>query len=178
MSSAPILERLPSTWRMAILQATLVIGSISLCILLAEWALHRDLGRIARTVVLDDLGEFAVLYDRNGLAGLAEVFAAGTHEADQAVRITGHAGNVLFEQIPAAVSGFAWPRAQDSPALRTLNHPSDQRHLLVASRSLADGNILWFGRTDDEDRAYQEHIRDSLWLAGLGTALLSLLPLW
>jgi hypothetical protein len=42
---------------------------------------------------------------------------------------------------------------------------------------LDDGNTLWFGRTDAEDRAYVEHIRNHLWLAGLVSAVFMLLPL-
>ena len=106
-------ERLPSSWRLGLLLAVLMAGSTALCITVAGWAMKSNLSSIARTVVLDDLGEYAVLYNRNGLREIREVFDAGGHENDQAVRITQPGGDVLFEQIPSAVSGFQWP---ESPA--------------------------------------------------------------
>jgi hypothetical protein len=62
--------------------------STALCITVAGWAMKRNLSSIARAVVLDDLGEYAVLYNRNGSRRSSDVFAAGGHENDQAVRIT------------------------------------------------------------------------------------------
>jgi hypothetical protein len=51
--------------------------------------------------------------------------------------------------------------------LITVEHDRREQQLLAGCQVLNDGNILWFGRTDAEDRAYVEHIRDDLWLAGL-----------
>lgn len=181
MSIDRVLERIPSTWRLAVLQGVLVLGSIALCVAMTGWALQKDLQRIASAVVLDDLGEYAVLYARGGWGGIAEMFAAGAHDEKQAVRITGRDGRVLFEQIPATAGGFAWPTAGSvasghSP-LQVLHHPERDQCLLVGTRELADGNVLWFGRLDEEDRAYLSHVRATLFLAGSGAALLSLLPL-
>jgi signal transduction histidine kinase len=176
-------DRLPSTWRLGIMLAILVTGSTALCITVAGWAMKRDLSSIARAVVLDDLGEYAVLYNRSGLKEIKDVFAAGGHENDQAVRITQPDGIVLFEMIPPAVAGYEWPKLapeglQTSAAmLATLSHPTKPQELLAGCQRLKDGNMLWFGRTDAEDRAYVEHIRGDLWLAGLVSALFMLLPL-
>lgn len=177
-------ERLPSSWRLGLLLAVLMAGSTALCITVAGWAMKSNLSSIARTVVLDDLGEYAVLYNRNGLREIREVFDAGGHENDQAVRITQPGGDVLFEQIPSAVSGFQWP---ESPALQlkpgetllmTVPHTRGEQQLLAGCQVLEDGNLLWFGRTDAEDRTYVDHIRGDLWLAGLVSTLFMLLPVW
>ena len=176
-------DRVPSTWRLGIMLGVLVTGSTALCITVAGWAMKRDLGSIARAVVLDDLGEYAVLYNRNGLKEIKDVFAAGGHENDQAVRITQPDGIVLFEMIPAAVDGYDWPeQAPDglnpsAAMLTTLLHPTKSQELLAGCQVLRDGNVLWFGRTDAEDRAYVERIRGDLWLAGLVSSVLMLLPL-
>jgi len=176
-------DRMPSTWRLGLMLAVLMVGSTALCITVAGWAMKRDLSSIARAVVLDDLGEYAVLYNRNGLKEIKDVFAAGGHENDQAVRITGMDGSILFEMIPPAVSGYVWPKqvpqglkASES-MLTTLVHPAKLQELLAGCQVLNDGNVLWFGRTDAEDRAYVEHIRGDLWLAGLVSSVLMLLPL-
>jgi len=179
-----VLERISSTWRLAILQGVLLAGSMALCVTMASWALRGDLDTIARAVVLDDLGEYSVLYNRAGLPGLSEVFTAGKHEDDQGVRITTPDGNVLLESIPAAAADFAWP-AQAPASLQsggiflvTLKHVASPHQLLAGCQLLNDGNALWFGRTNAEDKAYEEHIRRNLWLAGLGALGLALLPLW
>lgn len=177
-------ERLSSTWRLGLLLTVLIAGSTALCITVASWTMKRNLSSIARAVVLDDLGEYAVLYNRNGLKEIKDVFAAGGHENDQAVRITGSDGRVLFEQIPVAVAGYRWPdnaaaNLQPSQTLLvTVEHEKREQQLLAGCQVLKDGNILWFGRTDAEDRAYVEHIRDDLWLAGLVSTVFMLLPLW
>ncbi|OYW31540.1 MAG: hypothetical protein B7Z47_00795 [Chthoniobacter sp. 12-60-6] len=177
-------ERMPSTWRLGLMLTLLMACSMTLCMTVAGWAMKQNLSSIARAVVLDDLGEYAVLYNRNGLKEIKDVFAAGGHENDQAVRITSSDGRVLFEQIPVAVAGYRWPdnagaNLQASQTLLiTVEHDRREQQLLAGCQVLKDGNILWFGRTDAEDRAYVEHIRDDLWLAGLVSTLFMLLPLW
>ncbi|MBL9129851.1 MAG: HAMP domain-containing protein, partial [Verrucomicrobiaceae bacterium] len=174
---------MPSTWRLGLLLAVLMACSTALCITVAGWAVRRNLSSIAKAVVLDDLGEYAVFYNRNGLKELRDVFAAGGHDLDQAVRITAADGSTLFEQIPPAVSGYAWPSQPPGklrPAealLMQIPHQSKAHEILAGCQLLDDGNTLWFGRTDAEDRAYEEHIRNQLWLAGLVSAVFMLLPL-
>jgi len=177
-------EQLSSTWRLGLLLTVLMACSMALCITVAGWAMQQNLSSIARAVVLDDLGEYAVLYNRNGLKEITEVFAAGGHEESQAVRITTPQGEVIFAQIPPAVAGYHWPDrvpAELKPSetlLVTVPHTDREQQLLAGCQVLNDGNILWFGRTDAEDRAYVEHIRGHLWLAGLASTVLMLLPLW
>ena len=182
MCSVPFLERLPSTWRLAILQGGLVLGNVILCVLLAGWALRSDLDRIAAAVVLDDLGEYAVIYDRGGVKAVEDVFVAGKHEESQALRILAPDGRLLFERIPKAVETYTWPSAhpsQESASILVVPpHPHDKHRLLAGFHVLGDGNILWFGRTNAEDHAYEEHIRSSLWIAGWGAFLFGLVPLW
>ncbi len=177
-------ERMPSTWRLGIMLTVLMACSMALSMTVAGWAMKQNLSSIARAVVLDDLGEYAVLYNRNGLREIEDVFAAGGHEHDQAVRITSPDGRVLFEQIPSAVAGYQWPDASSASLkpnetlLLSVDHREREQQLLAGCQKLDDGNVLWFGRTDAEDRAYVEHIRDDLWLAGLLSTLFMLLPLW
>lgn len=177
-------ERLPSTWRLGLLLTMFLVCSSALCITVAGWAMKQNLSSIARAVVLDDLGEYSVLYNRSGLKEIKDVFAAGGHENDQAVRITQPDGTVLFEQIPSAVEGYQWPARvpkklkSSETLLMTIQHAGKEQELLAGCQVLADGNFLWFGRTDAEDRAYVEHIRGHLWLAGLASTVFMLLPLW
>ncbi|OYW78272.1 MAG: hypothetical protein B7Z37_00250 [Verrucomicrobia bacterium 12-59-8] len=177
-------ERMPSTWRLGLLLAVLMAISTALCITVAGWAMRQNLSSIARAVVLDDLGEYAVLYNRNGLKELKEVFAAGKHEESQAVRITNPEGETIFEQTPDAVTGYNWPKRPPKklkPAetwLMTIPHTKREQQLLVGCQILDDKNALWFGRTDAEDLAYVEYIRRHLWFAGLASTALMLLPLW
>ena len=177
-------KRLPSTWRLGVLLTVLMTCSTALCITVAGWAMRQNLSSIARAVVLDDLGEYAVLYNRNGLREITEVFAAGGHEESQAVRITSAEGKAIFEQIPEAVRGYNWPDhapAKMKPSetmLVTIQHAAHEQHLLAGCQVLDDGNVLWFGRTDAEDIAYVDHIRIQLWLAGLASTAFMLLPLW
>ncbi|WP_395739964.1 sensor histidine kinase [Prosthecobacter sp.] len=174
---------MPSTWRLGLLLAVLMACSTALCITVAGWAMRQNLSSIARAVVLDDLGEYAVLYNRNGLKELREVFEAGKHEESQAVRITNPQGDTIFEQTPDAVAGYNWPRRPPKKMkpsetwLMTIAHTERQQQLLVGCQVLDDGNALWFGRTDAEDLAYVEHIRRHLWFAGLASTVLMLLPL-
>lgn len=175
---------MPSTWRLGLLLTVLMVCSSALCITAAGWAMRQNLSSIARAVVLDDLGEYAVLYNRNGLKELREVFEAGKHEESQAVRITNPQGNTIFEQTPDAVSGYNWPKRPPKKMkpsetwLMTIEHTQRQQQLLVGCQVLDDGNALWFGRTDAEDLAYVDHIRRHLWLAGLASTVFMLLPLW
>ncbi|MDZ4402285.1 HAMP domain-containing sensor histidine kinase [Prosthecobacter sp.] len=177
-------EHLPSTWRLGLLLTVLMACSTALCITVAGWAMKQNLSSIARAVVLDDLGEYAVLYNRSGLKEITDVFAAGGHEESQAVRITSPQGLAIFEQIPTAVAGYQWPdhapaRMKPSETLLvTIQHPARDQQLLAGCQVLNDGNILWFGRTDAEDLAYVEHIRGHLWLAGLASTAFMLVPLW
>ena len=184
MFSRLLPERMPSTWRLGLMLAVLMACSTALCITVAGWSMEQNLGSIARAVVLDDLGEYAVLYNRSGLKELTEVFAAGTHEESQAVRITNPQGGTIFEQVPEAVHGYVWPglppkRLKPGEThLMTIDHAKPDHRLLVGCQILADGNILWFGRTNAEDLVYLQYISGCLWLAGLASTVFMLLPLW
>lgn len=184
MFSTVFPERLPSTWRLGILLTGLMAASTAFCILVTSWAVREDLSRIARVVVLDDLGEYAVLYQRHGLPDLDAAFAGGEHGGNQAVRVTGPDGRVLLERIPPEMSGYPWPppprngEGAAASGLLTIRKPGKSPQLLAGYQRLDDGNVLWFGRTDTEDQAYVRHIRGRLWLAGLASMVFLLLPLW
>jgi signal transduction histidine kinase len=176
-------EKLPSLWRLGLLQLLLIVSTVALCISQASWVMRRNLNSVARAVVLDDLGEYAVFYNRHGLGEITPVFAAGKHEEDQAVRITSPEGQLVFERIPPAVEGYDWPASAPKPipatgsVLFTVQSAEKQHVLLIGCRRLDDGNILWFGRTDEDDAASILRIRQKLWLAGLASTVVMLLPL-
>ncbi len=174
--------RLSSTWRLSFLQGVLLMGIVVLYTAVVSRELRTGLSRIAAAVVLDDLGEYAVLYQRHGLEEMKGVFSAGKHEEAQGVRVTDAAGAVLFEQVPEALRGFDWP-LRAMPGLRPgrtqlqiVDDPLHDRQLLVGCQVLSDGNVLWFGRNDSEDRAYVSRIRTNLWLTSAVALLLALLP--
>ena len=177
-------ERLPSSWRLGLLLTLLMAASLAFGVALGGWAVRQDLIRIARAVVLDDLGEYAVMYHRHGLEELAAAFAGGEHGENQAVRVTAADGRVLYENVPSAMAGYQWPAApprqgaEPSSGLVTIRGERQGAQLLAGFEYLNDGHVLWFGRTDTEDRAYLRHIRNRFWLAGLASMVLMLFPLW
>ena len=178
-------ERLPSTWRLGILLAVLMAATTAFCIVVASLAIRRDLRSIAEVVVLDDLGEYSVLYNKHGLEELDAAFEGGEHGDNQAVRVTEASGAVVREKIPTAMTGYAWPTLPPAKGTRnstkgmmTVEAPGKEAQLLVGYQRLKDGRVLWFGRTDEDDRAHVRRIRGRLWLAGLASTGLMLLPLW
>ena len=176
-------KSLPSTWRLGLLIGLLQVGSVALCIVIASWTMQRDLGAVAAAVVMDDLGEYAALYSRNGIDTIRAVFVAGKHEGDQGVRITKPDGSVLFEAIPDEMKAYPWPAQpplMPHSSMMTLRLRQDDGHqeLLVGVAPLNDGNAIWFGRTNAEDVAYVANIRRNLWIAGVLAMVLALLPLW
>ncbi len=177
-------KRMPSEWRMGILLTVFLSGSVALCIFMASWVLRGDLKGIANAVVMDDLGEYAVFYDRGGLEILRSVYLAGAHDPDQGVRVTSPAGQVLLEELPDNMRGYVFPNkppkglAKERMVMSSLRHPSSEQRLLLGSRLLADGNVLWFCRTDEQDSEHLAHVRNTLWLAGGVGAVLMLLPMY
>ena len=184
MFSKLFLDRLPSTWRLAILQAIAVGTSIALCLTLAGSALRSDLETKARSTILDDLREYSVLYSALSTAGIEKLFKAGQHEDIQAVRVTGADGAVVWESLPEDGSTFAWPdllhlrKLAHVIDLVTVEHPVGAEHLLIGRIVLGDGNVLWYGRSDTSDRSSLKRIHDYLWLAGVAAALIALVPIF
>ena len=183
MFSKLFLDRLPSTWRLAILQAIIVGTSIALCLTLAGSALRHDLEANARRMVLDDVREYAVLYEKFGNANLSELFHAGRHEGLQSVRVTAPDGHVVWTHQIEQGDTFVWPDVQHLrklaavPDLVTVEHPAGDDHVLIGRIVLRDGNVLWYGRSDKVDAAYLKHIHYYLWLAGLAVSIVALIPI-
>ena len=185
MFSKLFLDRLPSTWRLAILQAIIVGTSIALCLTLAGSALKADLEINARSVILDDLREYSLLYQRLGKQGVADLFNAGRHAGIQAIRITTPDGKLVSEHKQEEDTAFVWPdllhlrKLANVVDLVTVEHPAGAPHQLIGRIVLNDGNILWYGRSDAVDLVYLQHIHDYLWMAGVAAAIISLIPiLW
>lgn len=185
MFSKTLLDRVPSTWRLAILQAITIGTSIALCLTLAGNALKEDLDTIARRVVLDDLGEYALMYEKLGADGLDRVFSAGRHGKGQSVRVVGADGKLIWERVNGGDERpFVWPdvlhlrKLADVNGLLAVEHPDGDPHMLIGRIVLPNGAVLWHGRTDSADRSYLKHIREYLWLAGVAAAIIALVPIF
>ena len=184
MFSKLVPERMPSTWRLAALQGITIATSIALCLTLAGVALKNDLETIARQGMLDDLGEFAALYEMQGTKGLQVLFDEGRHGREESIRVVTKSGEQIFEHHGADVEPFQWPAANqlrrfpDVKGLVTVEHPLSNKHLLIGRKVLGDGAVLWRGRTDAEDAEYVRHIVNYLWFAGVGAALIALVPVF
>jgi signal transduction histidine kinase len=181
----PLLDRLSSTWRLAILQAITIATSLALCLSFAARVLRGDLMANARDEVIDDICEHAAVYNDVGLHGVDVVFAAGHHAKDEATRIVLLDGRVIGEHLPGSPQPWVWPEDSKVSALPaesgryTVELPSDSPHLLVGRIVLKDGAVLWHGRLDAVDAESISHIKTYLWLAGLGAAVIALIPvLW
>lgn len=176
-------DSLPSQWRLGILQSTLLFGSVMLCIVVVSMALERDFNQIARGAVLDDLGEYSVLYDRQGIEGIRHILAEEKNDERQGLRLTRLDGKVLFEQMPPGIKEFSWPSdapsglRKEGPLLLNLRNPRSEVQLLVGVNLQRDGSILWFGRTNAEDQEYVNHIQQYLWLAGVVGMVFAMLPI-
>ena len=184
MFSKTLLDHVPSTLRLAILQAITIGTSIALCLTLAGNALKEDLDTIARRSVLDDLGEHAVIYEKLGAAGLERLFNAGRHGKYESARVVAADGKVIWEHKSTGDKPFVWPEAlrlrklADVAGLPAVEHPDEDNHLLIGRIVLQDGVVLWHGRSDEADRSYLKHIRDYLWLAGVAAAVIALVPIF
>jgi signal transduction histidine kinase len=185
MSSKLFLNRLPSTWRLGILQATIVGTTIALCLTLAGSALKSDLEANARRVILDDLREYSLLYRKLGKEGVEELIDSGQISGALAVRVMTPDGKLISErEQQQSANPFPWPdqlhvrKLADVVDLVAVEHPQGAPHQLVGRIVLHDGNILWYGRSDAADVAYVEHIHFYLWMAGIAAAIISLVPIF
>ena len=173
-----------SLWRLALMILGILSAALVLMLGLTTWALNRSLDVVARTVVEDDLGEYEVLYERRGVKGLERAFAAGSHNDKQMMLLVGPGGEVLtasdlpgYPDAAKAVAGqtiavgqIIWAEKQNG---------QDGSRLLLGGLGLSDGCQLWFGRTDQDDRALIQHVQRLIWVAALITALLATAPiLW
>jgi signal transduction histidine kinase len=184
MFSRLLPERLPSTWRLAVLQCITIATSIALCLTLAAMALRADLETISRRILLDDLGEYSSVYEMTGKAGVTRMFESGRHETDEALRITDADSKVLHECVSDPKRPFPWPaptllhKLPDVKDIKSIEHPDGQPGVLIGRVFLSDGKVMWYGRTNQADRAYVEHIKLYLWYAGVAAALIALVPVF
>jgi signal transduction histidine kinase len=166
------------------LQCITIATSIALCLTLAAMALRSDLETISRRILLDDLGEYSCVYELSGMTGVARMFESGRHEYDEGLRITEPDGKVLNEQVSDSARGFPWPvltslrKLADVRGVKAIEHPDGQPGILIGRVYLPDGKVLWYGRTNEADRAYVQHIKLYLWYAGVAAALIALVPVF
>lgn len=183
MFSIPLPERLPSIWRLALMQTIFVAASIALCLTFAGIALHRDLEVVARGGMLDDLGEYAFAYEEVGLEGVEALFYSGHHNAWEGVRVT-RPDSSLIKQIGTKNTVFSWPdeallrRQTEVRGVSSVEHPERMPQMLIGRRVLHDGNVLWCGRLNAVDQGFISHIRQYLWMAGAAAAIIAMVPLF
>lgn len=170
-------------WRVLAMAFGIVVSTVLLMWVLSSWVLSRSLGSISRAVIEDDLGEYAVLYNKKGTEAIRRLYEAGAHQHDHMLRLIDHTGHVLIDArspeieerdvpvlLPPAAHEIAW--------ISTPLHEKGAT-LLLGGRSLGDGEQLWFGRTDVEDRSILDSVRQQLLLAAGFALLIALLPvLW
>lgn len=177
---------MPSEWRLTLLLALIIGSSIALTLFFVRDAVSRDLRRADHEIIMDDLVEYAAIYEYTGVAGVSEVFPAGQHEESNALRITDTAGKPVYETIPEVMKLYPWPALPPAELIKrgdthlTEIALAERPHRLsLGAIRLKDGNTLWFGRSSVEAERYLTNIKYHLWLAGITAALVALLPvLW
>lgn len=160
----------------------MLLSALVLMLVLTTWALNRSLDVVARAVVEDDLGEYEVLYERRGVKGIQRAFAAGSHDEKQMMRVVGPAGDVLaasdLPRHPEAGALISGRKIDVGQILWVETHPgADGSRLLLGGLGLRDGGQLWFGRTDQDDRALIQRVQRLIGVAALITALLATAPI-
>ena len=61
---------LSSLWLLSLMMLSLIGATMLLMWILTSGVLSRTFDEVGRAVILDDLGEYAVLYERGGVAGV------------------------------------------------------------------------------------------------------------
>jgi signal transduction histidine kinase len=161
-----------------ILSALLVtLGSTS-------WALSRTFDAVGRAIILDDLGEYSVLYQLRGLEGVRAIFVAGEHESDQLLRVVDATGEVKLEVLTKERPQMKWP---DLPRLHAASPQGevswhreplpDGATLTLGRQRMQDGAELWFGRIDAADEQAIQRVHRLIIITMTLTALLALAPI-
>ncbi len=182
-SKKTLLERIPSQWRLATMLALFVGTSIALTLVLVRSTVSRDLRRFDSALILDELMEYAAIYESSGLKGVRAIFPAGQSSESHGLRITSASGETLFESVPEDMQVFEWPKTAPSQDwetrkthLQKITSPKTELVLTVGAYKLRDGQLLWFGRTDAVAQLYQQNITLYLWMAGILAAAVAMLP--
>lgn len=171
-----------SLWRLALMILGILFSALVLMLGLTTWALNRSLGVVARAVVEDDLGEYEVLYERRGVKGIQRAFAAGSHNEKQMMLVMGPGGELLAASLlsghPDASKAVVGRKMDVGQITWADTEPGeDGSRLLLGGLGLKDGGQLWFGRTDQDDRALIQRVQRLIWVAALITALLATAPI-
>lgn len=161
-----------------------VAVAMGLLWLLATWALGRSFDEVGRAIILDDLGEYRMLYQQSGPSGVSALFAAGEHGRDQLLRITAPSGEVVLD---VDIPGQPWVKWPDLPPLPPMGadeihwhrktHPGGAT-LTIGRQRLPGGGEIWFGRTNASDLLAIERVHDVILVAMGVTALLSIGPVF
>ena len=149
---------------------------------LSSWTLRRSFDAVGRAVILDDIGEYTVLYQRDGIETVRALFVAGEHDRDQFIRLVDGSGVVQLDIVPPGMVGFSWPAlGQSPPGVKNgvSWHKEPQRDgstLTIGRKALADGGEIWFARTDKEDLEAIAQVHRLILVAMLLTAVLMIGP--
>lgn len=173
---------LSSLWLLSLMMLSLIGATMLLMWMLTSWVLSRTFDEVGRAVILDDLGEYAVLYERGGVAGVRNLFTSGEHESDQVVRIVGKSGELLLDVPLAGQPRLSWPDPIDIPdraddGTLWYRRPLDGgATFTIGRRRLPDGVELWFGRTNSADLEAIDRVHRLIALTMGITTLLSVGP--
>lgn len=179
-----MLRRSSSLFGLSAMMLGLVAATLASMLLFTGWALTRSFDAIGRAVILDDLGEYEVLYEERGMEGVRQLFSAGAHEKDHILRIMGADGSVKLEVLTLEQPHLRWPEMKGAPLaegetrISTLPLEDDVK-LTVGRRKMKDGAELWFGRDNRMDLEDIWRVHRLMWVAAGITALLAVGPvLW
>ena len=176
-------RRLPSALHLALIQAAALLAALLVFLVLAFWSVRRDLTDVSRDRMEEELTEYAAAYDHGGLASLRALTSVPTRSGHtRIVRVTNVDGEATLESDEPLSREYNWRALTPfflSPGQtdwRILMHPDRDEQLIVGRVGLKDGNRLWYSRPDHEARAAAGGIVYRLWIAGLLSALLGVMP--
>lgn len=175
----PGISRFPAIGRLALLMFAAAVASTALALGFVGWVLRRDLDIAMRTLVSEELFECTTVYNRHGVETLREIFDNGQRPREYAVAITKQDGTILYRKpwdwppVPEWLGPpDAWPVARHRVASL-----GKGQSFLWAGSELKDGNILWYGKSDAQERAFHADILFQLWIAGCMAGALTLVPI-
>lgn len=164
----------------------IIVFAMLLMWIFTTWALRKSFDEVGHAVIEDDLGEYAVIYEKGGIDSVSELFHAGGHDShDQALRLISSSGEILLDVLIPNHPEVQWPdlpvrqSAKGSPIAWSRHPLTDGTILTIGRRTLSDGAELWFGRSNAADLLAISQVHNYLLIAMGAAATLAIVPvLW